>query len=301
MRDKHRIRKISKGNLIAVLLSSVVVASIIGRIGWNKLKIDEPIYFRYLVEHYLPTIPDSVVETSTLQLIYVQNITDEREVTEVSFINHPELIVSVLNKDITNHGIYKISNATLFLEWDQNAINELPESIETNNIQVKYSDDSSQIIDIGKICIYSGMSEQELLEAVNSVPLWELERVQTYKANDTLMIDGLSEISKEFLSKADIIKSYSLIGDNNDMTDVSGAVKLEKYEELEFNMQLKDFDRTRLIDLNSNYDYYQLRPKLVFHKESGESYFTEIHNPPISIKFKNYGDVRNYVKRRISN
>lgn len=301
MQHKRRKRKSSKRNLIVGLLSLFAVAMAIGVVAWNNLKIDEPIYFRYLVEHYLPTIPDSLVETSTLQLNYLQDITDEREVTEVSFINHPELVVSVLYNDIEKVGVYKISSATLYLEWDQNALDELPKSIEVNDILVKYSDDSSQKIDIGSICIYSGMSEKQLLESVDSTPLWELERVQIYKTNDILMIDGLSEISKRILNQADIIQSYSLLGNNIDITDISGAVKFEKNEELEFNMQLKDFDRMRLTDLNSTYDYYQIRPKLVFHAESGESYFTAIHNPPISIHFQNYRDVRKYVKRRMSN
>lgn len=301
MQHKHRKRKSSKRNLIVGLLSLFAVAMAIGVVAWNNLKIDEPIYFRYLVEHYLPTISDSLVETSILQLNYLQDITDEREVTEVSFINHPELIVSVLYNDIEKVGVYKISSATLYLEWDQSTLDELPKSIEVNDILVKYSDDSSQKIDIGSICIYSGLSEEHLLKAVNSIPLWELKRVQTYKTNETLMIDGLSEVSKRILNQADIIQSYSLLGNNIDITDVSEAVKLEKYEVLEFNMQLKDFDRMRFIDLNSTYDYYQIRPELVFHTESGESYFTAIHNPPISIHFQNYHDVRSYVKRRMSN
>lgn len=301
MDHKHRESKIFKRHFIVALFSLLLIAPVIGGIVWNKLKIDEPIYFRYLVEHYLPTISDSTVVNHNLELIYVQDITDDKDVTEVRFINHPELNVLVLSNFEEKYGIYKLKNVTLYLEWDQSAIDVLPETAEVNGIQVTYSDNSSQEVDIGRICIYSGMSDKQLLEAVDAVPLWGLERVQTYKTNDTLIIDGLSEITREYLNMADIIQSYSLKGNNIEITDVSGAVKLERNGELEFNMQLKDFDRKRFIDLNSNYDYYQIRPQLIYHKESGERYFTDIYNHPVTIRFDNYRDARNYVKRRTSN
>ena len=288
--------KLKHGKLLGILLAILIASILIGISLWDRVKIGEPIYFRYLVEHYLPTISDSAVATSTMQLMYVQDFTDKRELAEVEFIDHPELKVTVISREATDYIVYKVIDATLFLAWDSEAVPSLPEVAEVNWIQVTYSDGSSQKIDIGRICIYGGESDERNLEAVGGIPLWESERLQTYQAKDSLIIDGLAQLSKEFLEMTDLIEAYSFEVDGNEVTEFPIEVKAD--QEIEFRMSLNGFDANRFIDANSEYDYFQMVPQLRYHKESGETYTTDIHNYPVMIWFRNFKEVRNYAKER---
>ncbi|HCL02016.1 MAG TPA: hypothetical protein DHW61_06295 [Lachnoclostridium phytofermentans] len=282
--------KIHKRIIIAILLVVCVVGGIIGKIGWDKLKIEEPIYFRYLVEHYLPTIVDS------MELKYVQDFTDKRKVKEVEFTNHPELKVEVYPKYTQHYGIYKVITETIYMKWDTNVVSNLPDVAEIDSIQVTYSDGTKQIVDIGRICIYGGKSDRDILEAVDCIPLWESERMQKYKATETIIMEGLSELSHEFLQTKDIIESYSLVVDDDNITN--GPCVIKPGQMVVFSMRLNGFDVRKFINSNSNYDYCKIVPQLIYQKESGEVFTTDIYNDPMIVQFENYQEVREYVKKR---
>lgn len=288
--------KVHKRTIIAILLVVCVIGGIIGKIGWDKLKIEEPIYFRYLVEHYLPTIADSLYATSTMELKYVQDFTDKREVKEVAFINHPELKVAVYSNNSKHYGIYKVITQTIYMEWDTSEVGNLPDVAEIDSIQVTYSDGTKQIVDIGRICIYGGKSDEDILEAVDCIPLWESERVQRFRANETIIMEGLSGLSHEFLQSKDIIESYSLVVDEDNITNDPCVIKPGQM--VVFSMRLNGFDIRTFINSNSNYDYCQIVPQLIYQNESGEVFNTDIYNYPMFIQFKNYQEVREYVKKR---
>lgn len=288
--------KINKRIIIAILLVVCVIGGIIGKIAWDKMKIGEPIYFRYLVERYLPTIADGSTATSTMELMYVQDFTDKRKVKEVEFIHHPELKVEVYPKYSQHYGIYKVLTHTMYMKWDTNVVGSLPDVAGIDSIQVTYSDGSKQIVDIGRICIYGGKSEEDTLEAVDCIPLWASERMQKYKVTETILMEGLSELSHEFLQTKDIIESYSLVVDEDNITNDRCVIKPGQM--VVFSMRLNGFDVRKFINSNSNYDYCQIVPQLIYQKESGEVFTIDIYNFPIIVYFENYQEVREYVKKR---
>ena len=286
-----------KKNLIIIIgLCTCVVFLLVCKI--KQLSLKQPIFYRYLVEHYLPTIADSVYETSTINLIYFTNIWDESQVTNVTFDEHPELTASVARSHAKNYGIYKVVNVVLYMEWNQTAIDMLPDVARVNNIQVTYSNQRSQSVDIGKLYIYSGESTENLLQAVDCLPLYRSERLQTYEASEEMFMKGFSPVTLECIEAADIIEALSLTYENHDLIQPSKPIMVNNKNPIEFKMKLKGFVKKRLTSLESKYDYYQIEPQIELYDKFNNKFFVTIYNPYITLEFDNYFDVRNYLKRR---
>lgn len=290
--------KISKDSLMqAIFVISFVLLFTILAI-WEEYSVKEPIYYRYLVQHYLPTISESLYEPSTIELMYLTDITDGKKVTNVTFIDHPELKVKVIGENTEQYGLYKRVRVVLYMDWNPDVVDALPEVAEVNKILVDYSNETSQEVDIGSLYIYSGQTEKKLLKGIDAIPLWDSERVQVYQVNKTIMFQGFSELSQKLLNEADIIDFYSLDSKQHNLLDLTMPIKLERDEEIVFNMTIKGPYEKRLLTLNSKYDYYELEPKLIFYDESGTEYFSAVNNQWVSLEFETFKDVREYIKSR---
>jgi hypothetical protein len=263
-----------------------------------QLSLKQPVYYRYLVEHYLPTVADSLYETSIINLIYITNIWDEIQVTNVTFDEHPELTATVYGTNSTQYGIYKVVNVLLYLEWDQSATDTLPDVAKIHNIQVTYSNQRSQTIVIGKLYIHSGESAENLLKAVDCLPLYSSERLQTYEALEEILINGFSPATLEWIEDADIIEELSFSYENNDLIQPSNPITVNNRNLIKFIMKLKGLDKKRLASLESKYDYYEFEPQIELYDRFEDKYFVTVFNPYITLEFDNYFDVRDYLKRR---
>ncbi len=285
-----------KNNIFILIVgfSLLLMTALIVR---KRLALEEPIYYRYLVEHYLPTIPDSVVETSSIRLSYVADIKDKREITNVTFNNHPKLDVTVTDHVTKKYWIYKLVTVTLFLEWDIDKADVLPKFVEINSIDVNYSNKSSQVVDIGNIYIYSGEASEEILEPVDCLPLYDLVRKQTYETPEKVSIEGFSDSTNKFLENEDILESLSFRFNNFDLLNSSKPISIPKGQQIEFKMKIKDITKKDFFT-TSKFDFYEFRPQIILFDESGNEYFVSVYNPCIFHEFDSYDDVRKFIKRR---
>jgi hypothetical protein len=250
------------------------------------------------VEHYLPSIADSVYETSTINLIYITNAWDDNQITNVTFDEHPELTATVYGSQSKQYGIYKVVNVVLFFEWNQNVVDALPKVAKINTIQVTYSNRQSHTVDIGKWYLYSGESAENLLEPVDCLPLYDSERFQTYEASLDLFIKGFSPTTLECIEDADIIEALSFTYGNYDLLQPSEPIMVRDKSQIEFKMKIKNSKMNRLISYDSYYDYYEIEPQIELSDEFNHQYFVTIANPYTTLQFKNYKDVKKYLQRR---
>ncbi|MDF2543867.1 MAG: hypothetical protein K0S47_3585 [Herbinix sp.] len=285
-----------KKSLIIFGLCICVVFLIVFKL--NQLSLKQPIYYRYLVEHYLPSIADSVYETSTINLIYITNAWDDNQITNVTFDEHPELTATVYGSQSKQYGIYKVVNVVLFFEWNQNVVDALPKVAKINTIQVTYSNRQSHTVDIGKWYLYSGESAENLLEPVDCLPLYDSERFQTYEASLDLFIKGFSPTTLECIEDADIIEALSFTYGNYDLLQPSEPIMVRDKSQIEFKMKIKNSKMNRLISYDSYYDYYEIEPQIELSDEFNHQYFVTIANPYTTLQFKNYKDVKKYLQRR---
>lgn len=289
----------SKKKVFLIITMVAVLIIIMGCIISNKVSINSPIYYRYLVQRYLPSVADSLKETSTIELNYITNVNDSKEVSKITFVNAPELQVVVDGQSEERYGIYKRCTVGLYMEWNQEKLNQLPQVVQVEKIHVEYSDHSMQTVNIGKIDLYSG-KESELLEATSAIPLWESERVQEYVARQSLIMEGLSEQSKELLGEEDILDTVSLKSGEEDLFNLKEPVRLEKGDPVICKMTYKAVEKGRLLDESSQYDAYEIEPKIQFRDMSGKEKFVVIYNANVIRQFKDYWGVRRYIKKRQS-
>lgn len=288
-------------NSILIIGFSVILITICICLGIrNHELLKEPVYFRCLIEHYLPAVADSVYETSTIELLYLTDVADNRKIMNVSFVDHPELNVEVLDSgtETSEYGIYSQKAVTLYLEWDSYATGMSGENVEVNTLIMEYSDQSSQRVDIGRICIYGGNPSETLLEAVTAIPLSGTERIQTYEAKEKLKVTGFSDTSMELMNEFYIM--YYTYLNEKDFRSVTfdQPIWLQPNNQLEFIMELIILEEQEFIGLDSPYDYYEVEPKLIFYSEDGKEHFVPVLNSPKWINFKNYFEVRKYLIRR---
>ena len=288
--------RLSKFLIIIGLSVIVIVTSICIGIR-NHLALEEPLYFRYLVEHYLPTVADSVLETSTIELMYLTEISDKRKIIKVSFVGHPELNVEVLGSvtDLSSYGIYSKRTVTLYLDWDSYASGISDEVKEVNTLNVEYSDQSSQLVDIGRICIYGGNPSENLLEAIGALPLFRTKRIQKYEAKAKLKVVGFSDTSMELMNDFYIMDYASINEQDYRCVTLDQPILIQPFNLLEFKMELKISEEQEIIGLDSPYDFYEIEPKLIFYDEDGNEHFVPVQNSPKWIDFNNYFDVRKYL------
>lgn len=286
---KHRFK---------ILIVSSICFIFILFIIFTKISLKQPVYYRYLVTHYLPTVADSVYFTSTIELIYITNSWDKKQVTSVTFEDCPELKVLPYTTYSKKYGTYKVMTTVLYLEWDQDAVDVLPDVVEVNKIIVEYSNQTSQSVDIGRLSIYSGDDSDDILEAVGGMPLVETERLQLYEAQKNVMINGFSPTTLEIIKEADIIESLSLTYNNYDLIQPTEPIMLERTGILEFIMKIKGSRLKRLMELKCKYDFYEIDAQIEFYKEEGSKHFVTVFNYPIKLEFDNFFDVRKYLKWR---
>ncbi|MDO5521387.1 MAG: hypothetical protein Q4G58_12920 [bacterium] len=285
-----------KNRILLLVLILVGIGTVTGVVHKRLLK--QPVYYRYLMEHYLPTVADSIQETCITELIYITNFNDKKEVVTVTFDNYPGLKVEVLDQTSERYGIYKVMTVSLYWEWDQKKDAVLPSVAKIDTIHVNYSDTSSQIVDIGQISIYSGESSEHLLEAVDCTPLYESERVQTYETRQELEIKGFSDSTKETLKKADLIESLSLTCEVMDITNRLEPTRASSGSQVEFKMNIKGSKENRLLELESHYDYYEIEPQILLSDKGGNEHFTTVFNPPLVLCFSNRKEIKEYLQRR---
>ena len=58
---------------------------------------------------------------------------------------------------------------------------------------------------------------------------------------------------------------------------------------------MKDAFRERILELDSEYDFIEIEPKIMIHDELGNEYFIVVHNTPIFAQFESYKEVREYI------
>ena len=286
-----------KKKIILLMFSLALCFIIVGCFFVRNHKLEKPVYYQHLIEHFLPTIADSTVSTSIIHIMYITDAWDDRKVEQVEMLD--ALTVTVLGDDTERLWPYQVKKVSLYLEWNYETTEEVPKAVEINEMKVSYSDSSDELVKVGKIFIYSGADDKKFIEATGCVPLYDSLRVQNYITKQDILFKGFSPISMECLKEADILESFSLLSEGRDLSQPDTNIEIKKGSKIDFSMVLKGTREGRLRDLASNYDYYELRPKLMFSDSKGKNYLTSIFSPAIYLELDSYSDVKEYLKRRL--
>ncbi len=161
-----------------------------------------------------------------------------------------------------------------------------------------YSNHSRQTVDIGKVYIYGGNPLDNVLEAIEAMPFIYKERSQSYESKEDLQLIGLSDSTVELMKEMDIMDYANLNGIDYRNVTLDQPISVLTNSQVNFIMMLKNTWKEELFQFNTNYDYYNIEPKLILLDETGEEHFVPIFNQPKNIVFKNYGEVRKYLKVR---
>lgn len=291
--------KIEKSQHIVVLLISLTILAICIGIGIRmQQELTEPVYFRHLIQHYLPAVADSGIATSTINLMYISDSKDECHIINVSFDGHPELKVMVYNTSTNKFGSYYLNKVCLYMEWESYEAGISDEIAEINTLSVEYANHKRQTVDIGKVYIYGGNPSDNVLEAIGAMPFIDKERSQSYESKEDLQLNGLSDSTVELMKEMDIMDYANLNGIDYRNVTSEEPIPILTNSQVDFIMVLRNSWKEELFQFNTNHDYYNIEPKLIILDKDGEEHFVPIFNQPKNITFKNYREVRKYLKLR---
>jgi hypothetical protein len=293
MRNENRLLRIS---------TIIIALTIVGCVGFSYLtRLKEPVFLTYCVAVSAVPSQSTGYQQPVLELQYLANNYDSKEVTMISFLEAPDYnFTATENAQYYNtftffngstdaqrgEAIGRYSLRTVYLYMNNNFIGEWNGEVELNHALINFSDGSTSKVNLGRILLYSDTSQVPALDMTSS------SSSNQGVAKTTLFVrEKLSNLKVEspIVAKADPVM---------DLTINSYA-----YDELE-GLELKRSDTISIENIIKNntsegdFDVYDVRPKLTYTREDGTQGFTRIYDMTHRKYLYNYMDVLKYLMER---
>jgi hypothetical protein len=281
----------------------LIVFAIVCCVGFSYLtKLREPVFLTYCVAVSAVPSQSTGYEQPVLELQYLTNSMDTKEVTSISFLEAPDYnFIATENAQYYNntftffHGsttsqrgeaIGRYSIRTVYLYMNNYFIGDWKGEVELNHALINFSDGSTNKVDLGRILLYSDPSQVPALDMTSSGSLGQGVAKTTLFVRETLR---KLKVESPIVAEADPVM---------EMTINSFA-----YDELE-TLELKRGDTISIENIirsdsgEGGYDVYDVRPKLTYTKEDGTKGFTRIYDMTHRKYLYGYMDVLKYLMGR---
>ncbi len=242
--------------------------------------------------------PDTGYRQHILELQYLTNRNDTKEVIGISFLEAPDyfFIATEIQQFSNSFSFFQSGNSTslgenlgryslrkVYLYMDNYFIGEWKGEVELKNAQITFNDGSTSVVDLGRILLYSDEQEVPALDVLSSsssnqgttmTTLWVRQELSGFKLVSPILQDAdpAMEIT---------INSYSY--------DELELLKLKRGDHLIFESYIRNHSEA------GGYDIYDIRPKLIYTKEDGTQGFIRIYNINKSKYFYGYLDALKYL------
>lgn len=269
-------RKILKYGLILIILS--VVAS--GIFSW-ALRIEEPVFMKMYIEKSGIYESDSHA-WEDIELRYITNLSDRRNIVDVRFNSEPNIYVDILNEadkwnilnfqsykqdmyDVERAGRYYIHSVRLRLYLDD--LGDQWEEIDLSTASIRFNDGTNMLVDLGKILICNDQVEQKSIKFNGT----------SHSLDGSGSLSGkVKEDIKLLYVKEDILSDdqtlYKLYINNKEQGDIEGT-DYRSGEALtvktQFDMPMSTIDY---------YTYFEVVPKLFYEDKQGNRNYIRLHN-----------------------
>lgn len=256
-------KKILKIGLVMILLSLIISMSFS-----MFIKLKNPVFFINYIDnpYYMENDKYSDCE---LILHYITNVNDDRYITDITFVEAPEMDVvtdnygfgiaySSLHYDSRESifGRYKIN--TIYLKLDLNNISSDIENLELNNAKIFFDNGDNLNVDIGKVKFYEYDHDDEFLNSFGSGGSSDGTGYMECKVNKEITLVKLESSFVSYLKDSIEIKI-----DDNNYKDIEG-IKYKEGSNLKLN-----YNTNNKKDSKSQYIIYNISPKLYFQDKDG--------------------------------
>ncbi len=294
MKNENRLLR------ICTILIALTIVSCLGFSYLTRLK--EPVFLTYCAAVSAVPSQSTGYNQPVLELQYLTNSNDTKEVTGISFLEVPDYsFMATENAQYYNNSFTFFSNnstqksgeaigryslRTVYLYMNNYFLEDWKGEVELNNAMISFSDGSSRKVNLGRILIYSDTSEVPALDMTSS------GSSNQGVAKTTLFVrQKLTNLKVEspIIEEADSAMELTI---NSFSYDELGTLKPKSGDTLSIENNIKK------VPADGGYDVYDVRPKLTYTKEDGTQGFTRIYDMTHRKYFSGYMDVLKYLMGR---
>lgn len=280
----------------------LIAFTIVCCVGFSYLtRLKEPVFLTYCVAASAVPPPSTGYQQPVLELKYLTNRNDTREVNGISFLEAPDYyFMATENMQFSNSFIYSSDNLTqqrgealgryslrtVYLYMNNYFIEDWKGEVELNNALISFNDGSTCKVNLGRILIYSDTSEVPALDMTSSgssnqgiakTTLFVRQKLRNLK------------VESPIIEEADPAMELTI---NSLSYDALEALEPKRGDTLSIENIIKS------VPGEGAYDFYDVRPKLTYTKEDGTQGFTRIYDMTYRKYFSGYIDVLKYLMGR---
>ncbi len=285
---------------ICTILIALIIVSCVGFSYLTRLK--EPVFLTYCVAVSAVPSQSTGYNQPVLELRYLTNSNDTKEVTGISFLEAPDyLFMATENAQYFNNSfvffsdnstqqrgeaIGRYSLRTAYLYMNNYFLEDWKGEVELNNALISFSDGSSHQVNLGRILIYSDTSQVPAMDMTSS------GSSNQGIAKTTLFVrQKLKDLKVEspIMEYADPVLDLTI---NSFPYSELGTLELKRGDTLTIENNIKK------VPDEEGYDVYDVRPKLTYTKEDKTQGFIRIYDMTKRKYFNGYMDVFRYLMGR---
>ena len=289
-------------NLLRICMILISITIVSGMAFSYLTRLKEPVFLRYCVAASAVPSPKTGYQEPVLELQYLTNSNDTREVIGLQFVEAPDYFfmvtenamfynntntVTFYSNDAPNqrgelYGRYSLRKVYLYM--NNFFLEDWKGEVELNNAQVTFSDGSSLRVDLGKIVLYRDNATDPTLLMMKSSSsnqgygetiLRAQHNLKDFKVESPLIDEASRKLELTLNSLPyDDIKTLTL--KKGDSLTVTSGEKSDPSQ--------KDA-----------YDVYDVRPRLTFTREDGSRGSVRIYDMNQRKYFYGYLDVIKYL------
>ncbi len=284
----------------------VIVVTFVLGIGFAyATRLKEPVFLTLCVEVSTVPEPESGYDQPVLELQYLTNMDDQKNVTGISFPEAPDISFrateygqnygmmvtfgTVANQKL-GETIGRYSLRKVYVYMDNYFLKDWKGQIELNTARLQFNDGSTVQADLGRIILYSEEAQNWGFATAVSSSSNQGEASADYRA-----IRNLTNVTLQSPLLSDAGRRMELSINGQLYEDVS-SLKCRKGEKLLIRSRYRKETETGME--GAEYDFYDVRPVLSYTGEDGSQGALRIYDLEYRRYFYSYLDVLKYLRSR---
>jgi hypothetical protein len=286
-----------------ILVIAVTFALGIGFAYATRLR--EPVFLTFCVEVSTVPEPESGYHQPVLELQYLTNTDDQKNVTGISFLQAPDISFRA-TEYIQNYGmmstfgtfasqklgetIGRYSLRKVYVFMDNYFLKDWKGQIELNTARIQFNDGSTVQADLGRIILYSEDAQNWGFAMSVSSSSNQGEASTDYRASRNL---SNITLQSPLLSDAGRRMELSI---NGQLYEDFSSMKCSKGEKLLVRSRYRK--ETETGTEGAEYDFYDVRPVISYTGEDGSQGALRIYDMTYRRYFYSYLEVLKYLRSR---
>ncbi|WP_422484893.1 hypothetical protein [Gudongella sp. DL1XJH-153] len=285
--------------LLKIVLAAVGALSVACLVAILYLALDEPVFLKHYYDIRTYEENEHMQEIS-FNLVYITNVGENRTVTQISFLESPEMIIHASEYSHINsfpwgsdqanipgevHGRYSVR--TIYCQVDLFAENVEIDGKVLSQANVYFSDGSKMNVDLGELQLYVHRTMDQSFEGMSSSGSSDGSSSTRYRATEeATLVSVESPMLHRFADRLDL-----KINDH-----VIDGIKGLKIEEGKY-MEVKSKLYTGGDPLNV-YSMIDLHPEIIYMNAAGDRRSLRFYNVDSLYHSFNFMDIYRYLAAR---